>query len=282
MLCRPPANQPGDCSIAKARRRAPGRARSRGALPSGPRPPLGRVAVAIALGIGGLVAIGAFGLDHGPRSTAATPPLPPIVPLAESRLHVDDRGRDRSSTQPVRSRLQRADGPAQRRRLARGLAADGPVDLDWDASGTRVTVTPDGPLVGRPRTTRSRSGRRPRGQRPTDGGPGPRRLPDARSDDRRGSRRQRSPARKSTVTTGFRISASTVRRDRRRPKALSDRPAAHAARSTRLAVGRRRVARSWFTPADPLARRVDVHGLRSRASSDARGSPVTAGPALAV
>ena len=83
--------------------------------------------IGLAIGVGGLVGLGALGLLR-PQGTTATKPLPPIVPLSQAAVHLDDRRRPGARFHH-RSRVQRPDGPAQRRCRAPGLAEDGRAPL---------------------------------------------------------------------------------------------------------------------------------------------------------
>ncbi len=95
--------------------------------------------IGIALGVGSLIAVGAFGLVT-PSTTVATPPLAPIVPLTNAAF---------SSTIAAGTDLNAAvsisfSAPMDRTSVAASLAIDPAVDVDlaWDASGTRLTITP--------------------------------------------------------------------------------------------------------------------------------------------
>jgi uncharacterized protein YkwD len=95
--------------------------------------------IAVALGVGGLIAVGAFGLVT-PRGTVATPPLPPIVPLATTAF---------TSTIAAGTELDAAvsisfSAPMDQTSVAASLDVDpaASVELAWDATGTRLTISP--------------------------------------------------------------------------------------------------------------------------------------------
>ncbi len=95
--------------------------------------------LAIALGVGSLIAIGAFGLVR-PSTTVATPPLPAIVPLTDAAFN---------STIAAGTELDAGvsisfSAPMDQTSVAASLDVDPavPVNLAWDATGTRVTVSP--------------------------------------------------------------------------------------------------------------------------------------------
>ena len=95
--------------------------------------------IAVALGVGSLIAIGAFGLVT-PRSTVATPPLPAIVPLTNAAFTstiASGTGLDA----PVSISFS---APMDQRSVAASLDVDpaASVALSWDASGTRLTIAP--------------------------------------------------------------------------------------------------------------------------------------------
>jgi uncharacterized protein YkwD len=95
--------------------------------------------IAIGLGVGSIVAVGAFGLIT-PSSTVATPALPPIVPLSNTAF---------TSTIAAGTELNAAvsisfSGPMDPTSVAAALNVDPAADvtLTWDASGSRLTITP--------------------------------------------------------------------------------------------------------------------------------------------
>jgi uncharacterized protein YkwD len=95
--------------------------------------------LAIALGVGSLIAIGAFGLVR-PSTTVATPPLPAIVPLTNAAF---------SSTIAAGTELDAAvsisfSAPMDQTSVAASLDVDPsvPVTLAWDETGTRLTIAP--------------------------------------------------------------------------------------------------------------------------------------------
>ena len=97
--------------------------------------------IGLAIGVGGLVGIGVLGLITAPRTTA-TKPLPPIVPLAETEFTSAI-----AADQELDATVELAfSGPMDQRSVAAALEVSPPTDvaLDWDATGTRVTVSPTG------------------------------------------------------------------------------------------------------------------------------------------
>lgn len=95
--------------------------------------------VGIALGVGSIIAIGAFGLIT-PSSTVATPPLAPIVPLTNAAFSSTiTAGTDLDT--PVSISFS---APMDQTSVAASLDVDPAVavNLAWDASGTRLTITP--------------------------------------------------------------------------------------------------------------------------------------------
>ena len=141
LRCRPPANQARRLSIAKARRRAAGRARPRPDLsfPCSLRRTIA-ARIAVALGVGSLIAIGAFGLVT-PKQHRGDAAAPGDRAADERRVHLDDRRRYRTSTRPFRSRSARRwtrRASPHRSTLTRRVS----VELSWDATGTRVTIAP--------------------------------------------------------------------------------------------------------------------------------------------
>src|SRR6188474_743657 len=141
MLCRPPANEPGDCLLRKLA----------AALLAVPIlalfyiPVLVRrsnaARIGLAIGVGGLVGLGALGLLR-PLGTTATKPLPPIVPLSQAEF---------TSTIAADQELDSAvdlafSGPMDQRSVAAALQVSPRTDvrLSWDPTGSRVTVSPAG------------------------------------------------------------------------------------------------------------------------------------------
>jgi uncharacterized protein YkwD len=95
--------------------------------------------IGIALGVGSLIAIGAFGLIT-PSSTVATPPLAPIVPLTNAAFNSTIAAGTELNA-PVSISFS---APMDRTSVEASLAVDpaAAVDLAWDAGGTRLTITP--------------------------------------------------------------------------------------------------------------------------------------------
>ena len=95
--------------------------------------------IAVALGVGSLIAIGAFGLVT-PKSTVATPPLPPIVPLANTAF-TSTIAAGTGLDAPVSISFS---APMDPKSVAASLDVDpaASVELAWDATGTRVTISP--------------------------------------------------------------------------------------------------------------------------------------------
>jgi hypothetical protein len=95
--------------------------------------------IAMALGVGSLVAVGAFGLVT-PRSTVATPPLPPIVPLTNTAF-TSTVAAGTGLGAPVSITFS---APMDQTSVAASLSVEPAVsvELSWDATGTRLTITP--------------------------------------------------------------------------------------------------------------------------------------------
>jgi hypothetical protein len=95
--------------------------------------------IAMALGVGSLVAVGAFGLVT-PRSTVATPPLPPIVPLTNTAF-TSTVAAGTGLDAPVSITFS---APMDQTSVAASLSVEPAVsvELSWDATGTRLTITP--------------------------------------------------------------------------------------------------------------------------------------------
>jgi uncharacterized protein YkwD len=95
--------------------------------------------IAVTLGIGSLIAIGAFGLVT-PSSIVATPPLPPIVPLSNAAF-TSTIAAGTGLDAPVSISFS---APMDQRSVAASLDVDpaASVELAWDATGTSVTITP--------------------------------------------------------------------------------------------------------------------------------------------
>ena len=95
--------------------------------------------IAMALGVGSLVAVGAFGLVT-PKSTVATPPLPPIVPLSNTAF-TSTVAAGTGLDAPVSITFS---APMDQTSVAASLSVEpsAPVELSWDATGTRLTITP--------------------------------------------------------------------------------------------------------------------------------------------
>jgi uncharacterized protein YkwD len=95
--------------------------------------------VGIALGVGSLIAIGAFGLVT-PSTTVATPPLSPIVPLTSAAFTSTIAAGTELDT-PVAISFS---APMDRTSVAASLDVEpaAPVELSWDATGTRLTISP--------------------------------------------------------------------------------------------------------------------------------------------
>ena len=231
--------------------------------------------IAIAIGIGGLVAIGAFGLVR-PSSIVATPPLPAIVPLANAAF---------SSTIAAGTELAAPvsisfSGAMDKTSVAASLTVDPnvPVELAWDASGTRLTVTPKtGWSPGTYHTITVRPGALGASGRPMA-------VPARAVFLTRSATSGRIEAtalagKKATVSTGFRIIFDRPVQIGAVERALAfDPPITGALVRMPAAAG---ASAFLFTPSTALAAestyKVGLKGL-----VDAAGSPVTAGAALAV
>ena len=97
--------------------------------------------IGLAIGVGGLVTLGALGLIS-PTRTTASKPLPPIVPLAPAEFTsaiVADQELDASVDLAF-------SGPMDQRSVAASLDVKPrtAVSLSWDATGSRLTVRPAG------------------------------------------------------------------------------------------------------------------------------------------
>src|SRR5262245_46455094 len=95
--------------------------------------------IGLAIGIGGIVGIGALGLIS-PSSTTATKPLPAIVPLTQAEFTSSI-----AADQTLSSSVELAfSGPMDQKSVAAALDVTPatPVHLAWDRTGTRVTVSP--------------------------------------------------------------------------------------------------------------------------------------------
>ena len=97
--------------------------------------------IGLVVGVGGLVAVGALGLISPTRITA-TRPLPPIVPLTPSAFTsaiAADQELDASVDLAF-------SGPMNQRSVAASIdiSPRTAVQLAWDATGSRLTVTPAG------------------------------------------------------------------------------------------------------------------------------------------
>ncbi len=95
--------------------------------------------IAMALGVGSLIAVGAFGLVT-PKSTVATPPLPPIVPLSNTAF-TSTVAAGIGLGAPVSITFS---APMDQKSVAASLSVEpsASVELSWDAAGTRLTITP--------------------------------------------------------------------------------------------------------------------------------------------
>jgi hypothetical protein len=95
--------------------------------------------IAMALGVGSLVAVGAFGLVT-PKSTVATPPLPAIVPLTNTAF-TSTIAAGTGLDAPVTITFS---APMDQTSVAASLSVEPAVsvELSWDATGTRLTITP--------------------------------------------------------------------------------------------------------------------------------------------
>jgi hypothetical protein len=95
--------------------------------------------IAVALGVGTLVAVGAFGLVR-PSTTTATPPLPPIVPLGDDAFSASIAA-GTELTAPVSITFS---APMDRRSVEAALDVEpvAAVQLEWNADSTRLTVRP--------------------------------------------------------------------------------------------------------------------------------------------
>ena len=95
--------------------------------------------IAVALGVGSLIAIGAFGLVT-PKSTVATPPAPAIVPLSNAAFTSTIAAGTGLDT-PVSISFS---APMDKTSVAASLDVEpaASVELTWDATATRVTISP--------------------------------------------------------------------------------------------------------------------------------------------
>jgi uncharacterized protein YkwD len=95
--------------------------------------------IGLAIGVGGLVGLGALGL-LSPSRTTATKPLPPIVPLAQTDF-TSTIAADQELDAPVDLAFS---GPMDQRSVAASLDVTPRtgVRLVWDPTGTRVTISP--------------------------------------------------------------------------------------------------------------------------------------------
>jgi uncharacterized protein YkwD len=95
--------------------------------------------IGLAIGVGGLVGLGALGLIS-PAGTTATKPLPPIVPLTQTAF-TSTIAADQELAAPVDLAFS---GPMDHRSVAASLDVSPrtAVRLAWDATGSRVTVSP--------------------------------------------------------------------------------------------------------------------------------------------
>jgi uncharacterized protein YkwD len=96
--------------------------------------------IGLAIGVGGIVALGALGLIS-PERTTATKPLSPIVPLTQAEFTSAI-----AADQELDSSVDLAfSGPMDQRSVAASLDVSPPraVRLAWDATGTRLTVRPE-------------------------------------------------------------------------------------------------------------------------------------------
>ena len=101
------------------------------------RPAASRIGLAI--GVGGLVGLGALGLIS-PSRTTATKPLPVIVPL-EPAAFTTSIAADQELDAPVQLAFS---GPMDRTSVAASLDVSPAtaVRLTWDPTGTRVAINP--------------------------------------------------------------------------------------------------------------------------------------------
>jgi uncharacterized protein YkwD len=97
--------------------------------------------IGLAIGVGGLVGLGALGL-MSPQRTTATKPLPEIVPLAPAAF-TSTIAADLELDAPVELAFS---GPMDQRSVEAALEVSPRTDvrLSWDPTGSRVTVTPAG------------------------------------------------------------------------------------------------------------------------------------------
>jgi uncharacterized protein YkwD len=95
--------------------------------------------IAVALGVGSLIAIGAFGLVT-PKSTVATPPAPAIVPLSNAAF-TSTIAAGTGLDSPVSISFS---APMDKTSVAASLDVEpaASVELSWDATATRVTIIP--------------------------------------------------------------------------------------------------------------------------------------------
>ncbi|HET9347209.1 MAG TPA: Ig-like domain-containing protein [Candidatus Limnocylindrales bacterium] len=97
--------------------------------------------IGLAIGVGGLVAVGAFGLVS-PTRTTATKPLPAIVPLTQAAF-TSAIVADQELDAPVDLAFS---GPMDKRSVAASIDVSPrtAVHLSWDATRSRLTVSPAG------------------------------------------------------------------------------------------------------------------------------------------
>ena len=95
--------------------------------------------IGVFVGVGVLIGIGALGLIR-PAQTTATPPLPAIVPLSNAAF-TSTIAADTDLGQPVSIAFS---APMDEKSVAASLDIEpaAAVDLSWDASKTRLTITP--------------------------------------------------------------------------------------------------------------------------------------------
>jgi uncharacterized protein YkwD len=95
--------------------------------------------IGIAIGVGGLIGLGVLGLVT-PRQTVATPPLAPIVPLADQSFNARVAAGSQL-TAPVSITFS---APMDATSVAASLQVEPAtaVELSWNADGTKLTVTP--------------------------------------------------------------------------------------------------------------------------------------------
>jgi uncharacterized protein YkwD len=231
--------------------------------------------IGLAIGVGGIVGIAALGLIS-PTGTTATKPLPPIVPLTQAAF-TSTIAADQDLHAPVDLAFS---GPMDQRSVAAALdiTPATPVNLDWDATGTRVAVSPaDHWKPGAYYTVTVRAGALGATGRPIE--KSARAVFLTRSATTGQIAATATAGKEATVRTGFRftfdrpVDIGAVR------KALSiDPPARGALDLTTTESG---TTAFVFTPSEALASATD-YTVSLGSLVDASGSPLADIPALTV